>query len=105
MTPAGSCHVQDTLDRIVPEGHHYRHLDEGLDDMPAHVKAGSFFRLCLQTDAVECHCNPKLQAGMMLPESQPQIYRLTPGGAVLPHGAKLRYPHSARKACAGNMAR
>ena len=30
--------VQDTLDRIVPEGHHYRHLDEGLDDMPAHVK-------------------------------------------------------------------
>ena len=30
--------VQDALDRIVPEGHHYRHLDEGLDDMPAHVK-------------------------------------------------------------------
>lgn len=22
----------------MPEGHHYRHLDEGLDDMPAHVK-------------------------------------------------------------------
>ena len=30
--------VQDALDKIVPEGHHYRHLDEGLDDMPAHVK-------------------------------------------------------------------
>ncbi|CAL5224755.1 g7491 [Coccomyxa viridis] len=31
--------LNDTLDRIVPEGHHYRHLDEGLDDMPAHVKS------------------------------------------------------------------
>lgn len=30
--------LQDALDKIVPEGHHYRHLDEGLDDMPAHVK-------------------------------------------------------------------
>ncbi|KAL2653474.1 hypothetical protein R1flu_021602 [Riccia fluitans] len=31
--------MEDTLNRIVPEGRHYRHLDEGLDDMPAHVKA------------------------------------------------------------------
>ena len=31
--------MNDTLDRIVPEGKHYRHLDEGLDDMPAHVKS------------------------------------------------------------------
>jgi len=31
--------LNDALDRIVPEGHHYRHLDEGLDDMPAHVKS------------------------------------------------------------------
>ena len=31
--------LNDTLDRIVPEGNHYRHLDEGLDDMPAHVKS------------------------------------------------------------------
>ena len=54
VIPAGSWHAQDTLDRIVPEGRHYRHLDEGLDDMPAHVKAGFFWRLCcLQTDAVE----------------------------------------------------
>lgn len=30
--------LADTLDRIVPEGRQYRHLDEGLDDMPAHVK-------------------------------------------------------------------
>ncbi|XP_057867349.1 uncharacterized protein LOC131074686 isoform X2 [Cryptomeria japonica] len=31
--------MEDTLNRIVPEGNHYRHLDEGYDDMPAHVKA------------------------------------------------------------------
>jgi secondary thiamine-phosphate synthase enzyme len=31
--------LNDALDRIVPEGTHYRHLDEGLDDMPAHVKS------------------------------------------------------------------
>lgn len=31
--------LSDTLDKIVPEGPHYRHLDEGLDDMPAHVKS------------------------------------------------------------------
>ena len=30
--------TQDALDRIAPEGRHYRHLDEGLDDMPAHVR-------------------------------------------------------------------
>jgi len=27
------------LDRIAPEGGHYRHDDEGPDDMPAHLKA------------------------------------------------------------------
>eukprot|EP00803_Ostreobium_quekettii_P008374 evm.model.scf_648.8 EVM.evm.TU.scf_648.8 scf_648:64274-65851(+) len=33
--------VQDSLDRIVPEGtkQSYRHIDEGYDDMPAHVKS------------------------------------------------------------------
>jgi len=31
--------LNDSLDRIVPEGKFYRHLDEGLDDMPAHVKS------------------------------------------------------------------
>ena len=31
--------LNDSLDRIVPEGRMYRHLDEGLDDMPAHVKS------------------------------------------------------------------
>ncbi len=31
--------MQDSLDRIVPEGRQYRHLDEGMDDMPAHVKS------------------------------------------------------------------
>ena len=31
--------LNDALDTIVPEGTHYRHLDEGLDDMPAHVKS------------------------------------------------------------------
>jgi secondary thiamine-phosphate synthase enzyme len=30
---------QDALDRLAPEGGHYRHLDEGPDDMPAHVKS------------------------------------------------------------------
>ncbi len=33
--------LNDALDKIVPEGNHYRHLDEGYDDMPAHVKVGS----------------------------------------------------------------
>ncbi|CAK9220248.1 unnamed protein product [Sphagnum troendelagicum] len=31
--------MEDTLNRMVPEGHQYRHLDEGFDDMPAHVKS------------------------------------------------------------------
>lgn len=31
--------MEDALNRIVPEGNHYRHLDEGYDDMPAHVKS------------------------------------------------------------------
>ncbi|KAI5074142.1 hypothetical protein GOP47_0010103 [Adiantum capillus-veneris] len=31
--------MEDSLNKIVPEGHHYRHLDEGSDDMPAHVKS------------------------------------------------------------------
>lgn len=43
------CLVQDALDRIVPEGHHYRHLDEGLDDMPAHVKVTSCPDLPIQS--------------------------------------------------------
>ena len=34
------CLPQDSLDRIAPEGPHYRHDDEGSDDMPAHVKVG-----------------------------------------------------------------
>lgn len=31
--------MQDALDKLAPEGNHYRHLDEGYDDMPAHVKS------------------------------------------------------------------
>ncbi|MEW5302570.1 MAG: hypothetical protein WDW36_005340 [Sanguina aurantia] len=31
--------LNDSLDRIVPEGKMYRHDDEGSDDMPAHVKS------------------------------------------------------------------
>jgi len=31
--------LNDALDKIAPEGSHYRHLDEGMDDMPAHVKS------------------------------------------------------------------
>lgn len=43
--------VQDSLDKIVPEGNWYRHLDEGMDDMPAHVKVNAMmditlFRVC-----------------------------------------------------------
>ncbi len=34
--------MQDSLDRIAPEGPHYRHDDEGSDDMPAHVKVTSY---------------------------------------------------------------
>jgi thiamine phosphate synthase YjbQ (UPF0047 family) len=30
--------LQDALDKLAPEGNHYRHVDEGYDDMPAHVK-------------------------------------------------------------------
>lgn len=51
--------LEDALNRIVPEGNMYRHLDEGLDDMPAHVKSSlmgcsltvpiSAGRLCLGT--------------------------------------------------------
>jgi hypothetical protein len=38
-----ACLLQDALDKLAPEGNHYRHLDEGYDDMPAHVK------VCRQT--------------------------------------------------------
>ena len=31
--------LADALDKIAPEGRHYRHSDEGPDDMPAHVKS------------------------------------------------------------------
>jgi secondary thiamine-phosphate synthase enzyme len=34
--------MSDALDRIAPEdrkGNLYRHADEGLDDMPAHIKS------------------------------------------------------------------
>lgn len=31
--------LNDSLDKLAPEGNHYRHLDEGYDDMPAHVKS------------------------------------------------------------------
>jgi secondary thiamine-phosphate synthase enzyme len=31
--------LNDYLNKVAPEGNHYRHLDEGLDDMPAHLKS------------------------------------------------------------------
>lgn len=31
--------LNDALDKLAPEGNQYRHLDEGYDDMPAHVKS------------------------------------------------------------------
>lgn len=31
--------MEDSLNKLAPEGPNYRHLDEGYDDMPAHVKA------------------------------------------------------------------
>ncbi|GFH14662.1 secondary thiamine-phosphate synthase enzyme, partial [Haematococcus lacustris] len=31
--------LNDALNRLAPEGSHYRHDDEGPDDMPAHVKS------------------------------------------------------------------
>ena len=31
--------LEDTLNRIVPEGNNYRHDAEGSDDMPAHIKS------------------------------------------------------------------
>ena len=37
-----SADMSDALDRIAPEdrkGNLYRHADEGLDDMPAHIKS------------------------------------------------------------------
>jgi thiamine phosphate synthase YjbQ (UPF0047 family) len=39
-------HLQDALDKLAPEGNHYRHLDEGYDDMPAHVKVGNMLLTC-----------------------------------------------------------
>eukprot|EP00798_Chlamydomonas_sp_ICE-L_P007010 gene7009-116_t len=38
-SPGVPLDLADSLDRIVPEGRMYRHLDEGMDDMPAHVKS------------------------------------------------------------------
>jgi len=39
---SNSADMSDALDRIAPEdrkGNLYRHADEGLDDMPAHIKS------------------------------------------------------------------
>ena len=33
--------LADDLERIVPERRDYRHLDEGMDDMPAHTKVSA----------------------------------------------------------------
>lgn len=30
--------LETFLAKLVPEGNHYRHRDEGLDDMPAHIR-------------------------------------------------------------------
>ena len=37
--PAVRADLAAWLDRLAPEGRHYRHDDEGPDDMPAHLKA------------------------------------------------------------------
>ncbi|KAJ3030973.1 UNVERIFIED_CONTAM: hypothetical protein HDU68_007173 [Siphonaria sp. JEL0065] len=37
--PSVRVDMETTLNRIVPEGKHYTHDDEGDDDMPAHVKS------------------------------------------------------------------
>lgn len=49
------------MDKLAPEGNFYRHLDEGYDDMPAHVKVGSWVWFCereglvlARAVAVEC---------------------------------------------------
>jgi secondary thiamine-phosphate synthase enzyme len=42
LTSPSSADMSDALDRIAPEdrkGNLYRHADEGLDDMPAHIKS------------------------------------------------------------------
>jgi secondary thiamine-phosphate synthase enzyme len=31
--------LADALDKLAPDGMHYRHSDEGPDDMPAHIKS------------------------------------------------------------------
>lgn len=46
--------LQDSLDRIAPEGPHYRHADEGSDDMPAHVK------VCGHATTMLPSCSPYL---------------------------------------------
>ncbi len=48
FTSVNEVTVQDALDKIVPEGRHYRHLDEGLDDMPAHVKVRTPYKHVLR---------------------------------------------------------
>ena len=37
--PAVLADLHDFFGRLVPEGNHYAHDDEGPDDMPAHIKA------------------------------------------------------------------
>jgi secondary thiamine-phosphate synthase enzyme len=44
--------LNDDLNRLVPESNHYRHLDEGPDDMVAHVKVGDTFPPFFSTQSV-----------------------------------------------------
>lgn len=79
------CYLQDTLDRIVPEGRHYRHLDEGPDDMPAHVKVTTTWLRLLVCTSTQMNINNLGTIVLLLGMSQViyffklclQIYQVT----------------------------
>ncbi|GAQ77819.1 hypothetical protein KFL_000040210 [Klebsormidium nitens] len=81
--------MADSLDRIVPEGHHYRHLDEGMDDMPAHVK-GSLMGFSVTIPITSGRLNMGTWQGIYLNEHRnyggPRKLCVTIQGQVRPDG-------------------
>ncbi len=78
------CLPQDSLDRIAPEGSHYRHDDEGSDDMPAHVKVR------LSPELVASHCVRSASASVSHPSAYSKSRTCVMQSSLM--GASLNVP-------------
>lgn len=66
----------DALDRVAPEGRHWRHDTEGPDDMPAHVKA-ALTDVSLGIPVVGGRCDRGTWQGIYVVEHRAMAHRRT----------------------------